>query len=183
MANVFPPARSSRQPCCSMAPGGIEPPHAASKAAALSAELRGRAGQSVARSEIGERALLLATLCAPGGGSSVGRAPGCGPGGRGFESRPPPSSRDAVLKKAGGTSGHAVDAARRRFDGIVQAEVHELDEAVARSLNTADALLVILDEELRGQAGTRADPGARLRRGGSDEVASSPDESAWSSVA
>ncbi len=25
-----------------------------------------------------------------GGGSSVGRAPGCGPGGRGFESRPPP---------------------------------------------------------------------------------------------
>ena len=27
-----------------MAPGGVEPPHAASKAAALSAELRGRAG-------------------------------------------------------------------------------------------------------------------------------------------
>src|SRR5205085_7811741 len=26
-----------------------------------------------------------------GGGSSVGRAPGCGPGGRGFESPPPPS--------------------------------------------------------------------------------------------
>ena len=26
-----------------------------------------------------------------GGGSSVGRAPGCGPGGRGFESHPPPS--------------------------------------------------------------------------------------------
>jgi hypothetical protein len=25
-----------------------------------------------------------------GGGSSVGRAPGCGPGGRGFESPPPP---------------------------------------------------------------------------------------------
>ena len=25
-----------------------------------------------------------------GGGSSVGRAPGCGPGGRGFESHPPP---------------------------------------------------------------------------------------------
>jgi hypothetical protein len=25
-----------------------------------------------------------------GGGSSVGRAPGCGPGGRGFKSRPPP---------------------------------------------------------------------------------------------
>ena len=25
-----------------------------------------------------------------GGGSSAGRAPGCGPGGRGFESRPPP---------------------------------------------------------------------------------------------
>ena len=32
-----------------------------------------------------------------GGGSSVGRAPGCGPGGRGFESRPPP--------RRGGTHG------------------------------------------------------------------------------
>src|SRR5436190_15463192 len=31
----------------SMAPGGIEPPHAASKAAALSAELRGRASRRV----------------------------------------------------------------------------------------------------------------------------------------
>jgi hypothetical protein len=29
-------------------------------------------------------------VCARGGGSSVGRAPGCGPGGRGFESPPPP---------------------------------------------------------------------------------------------
>ena len=29
---------------------------------------------------------------ARGGGSSAGRAPGCGPGGRGFESRPPPLS-------------------------------------------------------------------------------------------
>jgi hypothetical protein len=29
-------------------------------------------------------------MSALGGGSSVGRAPGCGPGGRGFESRPPP---------------------------------------------------------------------------------------------
>src|SRR6476469_7851713 len=67
----------------SMAPGGIEPPHAASKAAALSAELRGRA----AKGYPGPR---LATLCRLGGGSSVGRAPGCGPGGRGFESRPPP---------------------------------------------------------------------------------------------
>src|SRR6185436_15926736 len=28
-----------------------------------------------------------------GGGSSVGRAPGCGPGGRGFESRSPPLTR------------------------------------------------------------------------------------------
>ena len=31
-----------------------------------------------------------AILSLRGGGSSVGRAPGCGPGGRGFESRPPP---------------------------------------------------------------------------------------------
>ena len=29
-------------------------------------------------------------MAARGGGSSVGRAPGCGPGGRGFESRSPP---------------------------------------------------------------------------------------------
>ncbi len=34
-----------------------------------------------------------------GGGSSVGRAPGCGPGGRGFESRPPPEP-SAVLRSA-----------------------------------------------------------------------------------
>src|SRR5262245_10166376 len=66
-----------------MAPGGIEPPHAASKAAALSAELRGRAQR-------GYLGWFHATLCRLGGGSSVGRAPGCGPGGRGFESRPPP---------------------------------------------------------------------------------------------
>src|SRR6266536_4887899 len=32
-----------------------------------------------------------------GGGSSVGRAPGCGPGGRGFESRPPPSRLASAL--------------------------------------------------------------------------------------
>ena len=36
------------------------------------------------------------TLCElRGGGSSVGRAPGCGPGGRGFESRSPPSPEPA----------------------------------------------------------------------------------------
>src|SRR5689334_1371026 len=74
-----------------MAPGGIEPPHAASKAAALSAELRGPSGQRVSPLPARGRARRLATLCALGGGSSVGRAPGCGPGGRGFESRPPPS--------------------------------------------------------------------------------------------
>ena len=36
-----------------------------------------------------------------GGGSSVGRAPGCGPGGRGFESRPPPleSARTSRLPR------------------------------------------------------------------------------------
>jgi hypothetical protein len=67
-----------------MAPGGIEPPHAASKAAALSAELRGPAAKG-----------YPATLSSLGGGSSVGRAPGCGPGGRGFESRPPPSRKPA----------------------------------------------------------------------------------------
>ena len=35
-----------------------------------------------------------------GGGSSAGRAPGCGPGGRGFESRPPPL-RHATLERSG----------------------------------------------------------------------------------
>src|SRR5687768_2479630 len=32
-----------------------------------------------------------------GGGSSVGRAPGCGPGGRGFKSRPPPLVRQGPV--------------------------------------------------------------------------------------
>ncbi len=35
----------------------------------------------------------MATMCERGGGSSVGRAPGCGPGGRGFESHSPPFTR------------------------------------------------------------------------------------------
>src|SRR5262249_24352404 len=38
------------------------------------------------------------TLSGRGGGSSVGRAPGCGPGGRGVESSPPPSLL-ALLKE------------------------------------------------------------------------------------
>src|SRR2546429_652138 len=33
-----------------------------------------------------------------GGGSSVGRAPGCGPGGRGFESPPPPLGFQGCLR-------------------------------------------------------------------------------------
>src|SRR5215203_6000292 len=35
-----------------------------------------------------------------GGGSSVGRAPGCGPGGRGFESRSPPLTRPGTRVSA-----------------------------------------------------------------------------------
>ena len=35
-----------------------------------------------------------------GGGSSAGRAPGCGPGGRGFESRPPPWPRSSADRAA-----------------------------------------------------------------------------------
>ena len=35
--------------------------------------------------------VIAVTMVPLGGGSSVGRAPGCGPGGRGFESRSPPS--------------------------------------------------------------------------------------------
>ena len=58
---------------------------AASKAAALSVELRA------------ERPAVIrppaATLCRLGGGSSVGRAPGCGPGGAGSSPSPPSLSR------------------------------------------------------------------------------------------
>ena len=45
-----------------------------------------------ARTGLTPRVRPSAGLSCPGrgGGSSVGRAPGCGPGGRGFESRPPP---------------------------------------------------------------------------------------------
>src|SRR4051812_26502877 len=38
------PSSPTSRPGAGAAPGGVEPPHAASKAAALSAELRGRAG-------------------------------------------------------------------------------------------------------------------------------------------
>ena len=48
----------------------------------------GRSGEA-ARGERLQDPAILSPL--RGGGSSVGRAPGCGPGGRGFESRPPPS--------------------------------------------------------------------------------------------
>src|SRR5205085_11199564 len=48
----------------------------------------GRPGEA-ARGEDLQGAAILSPL--RGGGSSVGRAPGCGPGGRGFESPPPPS--------------------------------------------------------------------------------------------
>src|SRR6266542_6460738 len=40
-----------------------------------------------------------AILRVRGGGSSVGRAPGCGPGGRGFESHPPPSEPGPVAQR------------------------------------------------------------------------------------
>ena len=77
-----------------MAPGGIEPPHAGSKPAALSTELRGRS-----------RSVCPTSRRYPvrrrGGGSSVGRAPGCGPGGRGFESRSPPFCRSRLWASAG----------------------------------------------------------------------------------
>src|SRR4029079_6203819 len=45
-----------------------------------------------------------------GGGSSAGRAPGCGPGGRGFESRPPPllkALETGLSVSLGPTSGGA----------------------------------------------------------------------------
>src|SRR3989440_4687457 len=52
----------------------------------------GRPGEAT-RGEDLQGAAILSPL--RGGGSSVGRAPGCGPGGRGFESRPPPSPERA----------------------------------------------------------------------------------------
>ena len=48
-----------------------------------------------------------------GGGSSVGRAPGCGPGGRGFKSRPPPSF--AVVRPARDNTAMAEDAGERSW--------------------------------------------------------------------
>jgi hypothetical protein len=42
------------------------------------------------RGGLGAKRARLSCASRRGGGSSVGRAPGCGPGGRGFESHPPP---------------------------------------------------------------------------------------------
>jgi hypothetical protein len=45
-ARSAPRSLSQLQAVCRVAPGGVEPPHADSKSAALSAELRGPQGQS-----------------------------------------------------------------------------------------------------------------------------------------
>src|SRR5207244_1473668 len=58
----------------------------------------GRPGEA-ARGEDLQGAAILSPL--RGGGSSVGRAPGCGPGGRGFESRPPPHRTESISLSAG----------------------------------------------------------------------------------
>src|SRR5205807_4832191 len=64
----------------------------------------GRPGEA-ARGEDLQGAAILSPL--RGGGSSVGRAPGCGPGGRGFESRPPPFPRESGKRLSPRTSAGA----------------------------------------------------------------------------
>ena len=59
-----------------------------------------------------------------GGGSSVGRAPGCGPGGRGFESRPPPCSARAHDFRSFGRRSAADHALRAIADTPAEAAVH-----------------------------------------------------------
>src|SRR5438094_3152601 len=61
----------------------------------------GRPGEA-ARGKRLQDAAILSPL--RGGGSSVGRAPGCGPGGRGFESRPPPFPRESGKRLSPRTS-------------------------------------------------------------------------------
>src|SRR3954470_25033072 len=51
-------------------------------------------------------------VLARGGGSSVGRAPGCGPGGRGFESPPPPLA--SSVREGGEGRPHLISASRLR---------------------------------------------------------------------
>src|SRR5690242_16787028 len=77
-------ARSTR-----MAPGGVEPPHADSKSAALSTELRGRSGNSVA---------AVRAPIEGGGGDSNPRPPGPQPGALPTELPPP---RSAAKRSAG----------------------------------------------------------------------------------
>src|SRR5206468_2010068 len=63
-----------------------------------------------------------------GGGSSVGRAPGCGPGGRGFESRPPPFLPAALLASRGG--GDAETLRERSGDAEALAVCRASEDAV-----------------------------------------------------
>src|SRR5205807_1000264 len=134
-------ASSRSRSSAGMAPGGIEPPHAASKAAALSAELRGPANKRSPR-------LDGATLSPRGGGSSVGRAPGCGPGGRGFESRPPPSSsvlhRYARWSKL--TGMERSEEIRRLVERwIIAVSTGDGDAVVARMSEHSGSLLIGTD--------------------------------------
>src|SRR6476620_6966966 len=92
-----------------------------------------------------------------GGGSSVGRAPGCGPGGRGFESRSPPfegAPQPLVAgdRRARSRTGRAADRPHRRVAGA-RADPNRLTRftnparicrlARVRWLATAAALLLI----------------------------------------
>ena len=90
-------------PTVRMAPGGIEPPHGASKAPALSAELRGRAPRSLARSLGDHRVAETAPIRTEGGGrGSNPRPPGPQPGALPTE-LPPPCSGNRI----GDSAGHA----------------------------------------------------------------------------
>ena len=88
------PRPRSCRPRAAPSPRSARPPRATSRSACAvcrapaSSFSRRRHPAPPSRRESERRPAILH---ARGGGSSAGRAPGCGPGGRGFESRPPPS--------------------------------------------------------------------------------------------
>ena len=147
-----------------MAPGGIEPPHVDSKSTALSTELRGLPGShairrrkrsptvsAAARLALARRAAAGGSTPARaarypgwprGGGSSVGRAPGCGPGGRGFESRPPPAFAPRMSRLSAGrreassahsTAARAVAAVSTPRAAIAQPSIQTTGTPVRRA--------------------------------------------------
>ena len=108
--------------------------------------------------------------CPPrGGGSSVGRAPGCGPGGRGFESRPPPCRREAAKSASRGHQARA-DSVDIPTMALSAAETLERETTLPAVLKTA---CVAPDERTRGS--TRATSRASSASSSSTSVEHSRD--------